>query len=390
MGRAALTFPSQRPFPMSPASHVPLRLAAAACALSAGWAAPNPPEPPPLPEWSWSAALETGAGYRDNLLLSSTAEERSGFLHAAAEVLLLRVPGRSLEASFFLQTEGRRFWSGRTVNQEASAWLQGEPAWRPAPGWKWSLPVSAYYDDRVLDVSDTDVERLIAETRLTGLLGGPQLRWDFAERWHVEAQVAGDRVRHEDGVNDAEVIRGLFRIGWRPVPAWEAKFSVWQRERDYARRLQYSAAGRPLIGTSLRFAETEGEMSLGFRWGPRDRWRTTGRVGERRLADNGSGYFNHREWRWEQQLEWSDDRWKLRAEAGLRELRFGVQTVGLGIDPPSRRRTELSGSLRIERHLAGDWSLVGQLSREHVRSNDPLGAYRVNEGLLALRRGWER
>jgi hypothetical protein len=25
-----------------------------------------------------------------------------------------------------------------------------------------------------------------------------------------------------------------------------------------------------------------------------------------------------------------------------------------------------------------------------VRSNDPLGAYRVNEGLLALRRGWER
>ena len=108
------------------------------------------------------------------------------------------------------------------------------------------------------------------------------------------------------------------------------------------------------------------------------------------MDDNGSGYFNHREWRWEQQLEWSDDRWKLRAEAGLRELRFGVQTVGLGIDPPSRRRTELSGSLRIERHLAGDWSLVGHLSREHVRSNDPLGAYRVNEGLLALRRGWER
>ena len=72
---------------------------AAACALVAGRAASPAPEPPPLPEWSWSAALETGVGYRDNLLLSSTAEERSGFLHAAAELLLLRVPGSGVEAS---------------------------------------------------------------------------------------------------------------------------------------------------------------------------------------------------------------------------------------------------------------------------------------------------
>ena len=375
---------------MSSATHVSFWLTAFACARTAGRAAANQPEPPPLPGWSWSAALETGAGYRDNLLLSSTAEERSGFLHAAAELLLLRVPGQGLEAAFFLQAEGRRFWSGRTVHQEASAWLQGEPAWRPAPGWKWSLPVSAYHDDRVLDVSDTDVERLIAETRLVGLLGGPQVRWDFADRWHVEAQVAGDRVRHEDGVNDAEVVRGLFRLGWRPLPSWEAKVSFWQRERAYARRVQYSAAGRPLLGTRLRFAETEGEFSLAYRWGPGERWRTMGRLGGRRLDDNGSGYFAHREWRGEQQLEWADDHWKLRAEVGLRELAFGVQSVGLGIDPPARRRTELSGSLRVERQLAGDWSLIAHFSREHVRSNDPLGAYRVNEGLLALRRGWER
>ncbi|MEY3609137.1 MAG: putative beta-barrel porin 2 [Verrucomicrobiota bacterium] len=375
---------------MSFASHLSLWLAACAGALAVGRAATSPPEPPPLPEWSWSGALEAGAGYRDNLLLSSAAEERSGFLHAAAELLLLRAPGRGLEASVFLQTEGRRFWSGRTVQQEASAWLQAEPAWRPARAWKCSLPVSAYYDDRVFDVSDTDVERLIAETRLRGVLGGPQVRWDFADRWHAEAQIAGDRVRYEDGVNDAAVRRGLFRIGWRPAPAWEAKASVWQRERTYARRVQYSAAGRPLFGTRLQFAETEGEISVGFRWGPAERWRATGRVGGRRLGDNGSDYFGHREARWEQQLEWSDDRWKLRVEAGLRELRFGVQTVGLGIDPPARRRRELSGSLRVERHLAGDWSVMALLSREHVRSNDPLGAYRVNEGLLALRRGWER
>ena len=375
---------------MSSATPVPFWLAAFVCALAVGRAASHPPELPPLLGWSWSASLETGVGYRDNLLLSSTAEERSGFLHAAAEVLLLRMPGRGLESAFFLQTEGRRFWSGRTVHHEASAWLQGEPAWRPARGWKWALPVSAYYDDRVLDVSDTEVERLIAETRLTGLLAGPQVRWDFADRWHVETQVAGDRVRHEDGVNDAEVIRGLFRIGWRPAPAWEGKVSLWQRERAYARRVQYSAAGRPLLGTRLRFAETEGELSVSFRWGPGERWRTTGRMGGRRLGDNGSGYFGHREWRGEQQLEWSDDRWKIRAEAGLRELHFGVQTVGLGIDPPARWRTELSGSLRAERHLTGDWALIAVVSQERVRSNDPLGAYRVNEGLLALRRGWER
>lgn len=375
---------------MSSASHLSLWLAALAGALAAGRAPANPPAPPPLPEWSWSAALESGVGYRDNLLLSSTAEERSGFLHAAAEFLFLRAPGRGLEASVFLQTEGRRFWSGRTVRHEASAWLQAEPAWRPAPAWKWSLPLSAYYDDRVFDVSDTDVERLIAETRVAGLLGGPQLRWDFADRWHAEAQVAGDRVRYEDGVNDAEVVRGLFRIGWRPLPAWEAKAAVWQRARAYARRVQYSAAGRPLLGTRLRAEETEGEISVAFRWGPAERWRAIGRVGGRRLGDNGAGYFDHRETRWEQQLEWSDDRWKLRAEVGLRALRFGVQTVGLGIDPPSRRRTELSGTLRVERHLAGDWSVIVLASREHVRSNDPLGAYRVNEGLLALRRGWER
>lgn len=370
-------------------SRFPVWLGLPALAGSLAAAASTLP-PAPAAGWNLSAAVETAAGHRDNLLLSAAAEERSGFVHGAAELLLLRTPGGAVEPSFFLQAEGKRFGSGRTVRQESSAWLQADAAWRPSPSWRWSLPLAAFHDQRVFDVSDTDVERLIAETRALGVLGGPRVRWSPGAAWDVEAQAAGDRVRYADGVNDSGVARGLLRVAWRPAAGWEAGLSGWRRERAYDHRLNYSAAGRPLAGTRLRITEGEGELTLRARWGRDERGTATTRMAVLRVRDNGSGYFDHRERRVEQEFEWSGETWKVKLEGSFRRVAFDVQTVGLGLAPPPRRRDGLEAALRVERQLGDGWSWFTAGRAERSRSNDFLRSYGVKEGLIGLRRSWER
>ncbi|MFM8338071.1 MAG: hypothetical protein ACKODK_21150, partial [Opitutaceae bacterium] len=70
-----------------------------------GWAASSSPALPALPAWSTFAAVESGFGYKDNLLLSAAGEERSAFTRGTAEVLLMRAPTGSMEYSAFAQAE---------------------------------------------------------------------------------------------------------------------------------------------------------------------------------------------------------------------------------------------------------------------------------------------
>lgn len=340
--------------------------------------------------WSATVSFDAAAGYKDNLLLNTSADERSGFARAGVETMWLRPPGGRLEQSFFLQAEGTRFFSGHAVDHEARAWLQADTGWRFGEAVKLSLPVTGYHYDQVFDVSDTDVERLIAEMKLSGLMAGPTVRWDFLSAWWVEAQGSVDRKDYDDGLYDARTGEGALRLGWKPRELFELRAAGSRRWRDFDSRVQYSAAGRPLLDTRLAVEETEGELRAAVKWGRKLAWQATTRVGHLTYRDNGSGYFNYRERRLEQELEWHDDTWQVRLSGTARRVDFDVRTVGISFDPPARLKDEYELSARVERKLGPRWTLVGDYTWERIRSNDPVSSYRVNEGLLGVRWTWER
>lgn len=343
-----------------------------------------------LPKWSSSTAATISFGYKDNLLLSFEDEERSPFLRGSVEMLLLRVPRDAFDFSFFAEAAGTRYTSGKTVDDDARVWLQAEPGYTVGENFKFSLPVTGYYYDQVFDVSDTDVERLVAELKVLGLMAGPTVRWDFHRAAWMEAKAVAQQKRYDDRANDGDIGEGSVALGWTRWRWLEAQVSAAQRWRDFDSRTQYSVAGRELPGTDLKIAEQEGEFRVDVSWDKDARWQTSTRVSMLRYRDNGSGYFDYREARVAHELEWDGESWHVRIGGSASRVDFDAQTVGVGIDPPSRLRDEFMGELHIARQLSSRWTAFGGYTWEHCRSNDRVATYTVNEGLLGVRWSWEK
>ncbi len=349
-----------------------------------------PPALAALPKWSVFASLESSFGFKDNLLLSSSAEERSAFARSATEAVVMRVPTGRLDYWLFVQAEGTHFFSGRTVENETKVWIHNELGFRFGPDWKLNLPITGYYNDNVLDQSDTEVERLAAEIKVTGVMAGPVFRWAFRPDWWVETEATAQRQRYADGSNDGRVTHAALHLGWNVNERVELRVSGNRRWRDFDSRAQYSAAGRELDGTHLKIDEDEAEFRLHLKWDRATRWQTVTCAGIRHYRDNGSGYWDYREQKVEQEVEWNDGAWLVRFNGAARRIDFGVQTVGIGISPPARRKDEYELELHVERKVTSRWTLFGGYSWERSRSNDPVTSFVVNEGLLGVRWSWEK
>ena len=369
-------------------------LGAASASSASGTASALPPELAAWlaaqPTWSASATADLSYGYKDNLLLSHLDGERSAFARGSVSLLILRVPTGSFDASSYVQADGTRYFSGRTVDYDAKVWTQTELAYRLGDTFKFSLPITGYYSDQVFDVSDTEIERLVAKLKVTGGMLSPAVRWNFGPRWWIEAQANGERKRYADETNDARVGDGVVRLSWKPTQRIEARVIGSQRWWNFERRTQYTAAGRALAGTHLKTFEREGQARIEITWDQAARWQTYTRLSRIDYRDNGTGYFNYREKKAAQELRWKNECWLVRVEGIARRIDFGVRTVGFGINPPPRIKDEYSAELRVERMLDQRWTLLAGYAWERSRSNDVFASYRVNEGLLGLRWSWEK
>ena len=342
------------------------------------------------PKWSTSVSAFASYGYRDNLLLSFSGEERSPFVRGGVELVLLRLSPDRFEYNLIAEMEGTRYTEGKTVDHDARVWLQTEPAFRPTDTLKLALPLTGYYSDQVLDVSDTEVERLVSVFKVHGAMIGPLVRWDFLPTWWIEGQGVLQRKWYDDRANDGDVGEGNLRLGWSRWSWLELRLSGTQRWRDFDSRTQSSASGRELLGTRLKITEREFEARCDLTWDAAGQWETSTRVALRHYRDNGAGYLNYREQRIGQDVEWDAKPWLIRLGASAARVDFSVQKVGLGIDPPARVRDEFSAEFHLERKLSGRWTALGSYQWERWRSNDPVGSYTMNEGLLGLRWSWEK
>jgi hypothetical protein len=304
--------------------------------------------------------------------------------------MLFRLPRDQFNFSFYSEVAGTRYTSAQTVEDDAKVWLHADPGYRVGETLKFALPVTGYYYDQVFDVSDTEVERLVAELKVAGVMVGPMVRWDFHPSWWIEAQGIAQRKRYDDRAYDGEIGEGVMRLGWARGGRLEVQLSGAQRWRGFDRRAQYSSAGRELEGTALKIAEREGELRFDVTWDEAERWETSTRASWLDYRDNGSGYFNYREQKIAQELEWNSAPWTVRVGGSASRLDFDVQTVGLGIDPPFRLRDEFVGELHVGRKLNHRWTVFAGYTWERSRSNDPVASYVVNEGLLGLRWSWEK
>jgi hypothetical protein len=132
------------------------------------------------------------------------------------------------------------------------------------------------------------------------------------------------------------------------------------------------------------------EGRLDVKWDRATRWETSTRVSKLDYDDNGRGYFDYRQKRASQSVEWTGEQWLVNFEGVAKHREYDRQTVGFGVAPPPRIIDDFSLELRVERKLSERWTAFLRYSWERSRSNEAIASYRVNEGLLGARWSWEK
>ena len=345
------------------------------------------------PTWSFSGKADAAVGYKDNLLLSHAGTENSAFARGDVESLLWhppRLPDGRVDYFAFVKAEGTRYFSSPTVDHEANASVWTEWRYRVGDVFKFSLDAKGFYLDEIFDISDTEVQRTVAQLKVVGGTLGPTLRWTPRPWCWIEVEGDGKRESYRDGLNNGDVREGTLRVGWKPGARFEVSIGTAAQRRRFDRHEQYSVSGRPLTGTLLQTTEREQEGRIEATLDAAAHWKSVTRVSGLHYTDNDSGYFNYRQRRVRQEVEWNSGPWLVRAEGSAKRRDFEVQTVGLGISPPALVKEEFAAELRVERKLSDRWTILAEYSWERSRWNDPIGSYRMNEGLLGGQWSWEK
>lgn len=343
-----------------------------------------------LPKWTGSLTAELGVGYKDNVLLSPVAPERSAFARYEVEALVAHLRSGYADYSALLSAEETRYFSSKTVDHETSAFGQFQWQYKREEKFRFAFDLQGYYLDQLLDVSDTDVTRLVAELKVAGLVVGPTLRWSPRPWGWVEVQASGKRESYENNGYNGKTGAGTARLGWSPSERFELSLAAADRRRRYDQRTQYSLGGLPLSDRLLVIAEREKELRCEIGWDKAGRWRTTARASLLDYTDNGPGYFNYEQRRASHSLLWKTEKWRIECEGSASRREYLNQTVGRGTSPPIRIAEEFSADLRVERTLSARWTVYVAYGWERNRSNEAIASYRVNEGLLGARWNWEK
>lgn len=338
----------------------------------------------PVRRWELTANLRVAAGYKDNVLLSAVHDEGSGFARGEAEVFWWLPPSPRFEALAFANVAVTRFVDSEENPRELQAFAHTEARWFAGP-WQLTVLTEGYRLDQVFDLSETRVERLTAKLAVTGGLASTVLRWEPAANWHVELKPAVQRDRYRDGSDDNTQRSGRVTLGraWREG-RFAATIAAQALERDYVRRVRYTVAGRPLLGTDLNFRQREAEARFSATWDAGRRWSTATALGWADNDDNGSGYFDYEQQIARQEITWARAPWKVRLLGRAARFDYAVQTVGIGIAPPNRIKEEFLGQLRVERQFGPRLTGYVDYAWERSRSNDPLARYRVKTALAGV------
>lgn len=325
------------------------------------------------PTWQAGVSAKLAAGWRDNPLLSAVNREERAFVRTQLETFLWRLPKGAWEAMTFLNGDVIRYVQPLPDLAGEQSWFgQAEVRWQPRPGLRASLSTQGYFQDQVIDLSATETERSVARLRVTGAVLGGEVRITPAAPVSLVALTQAHESRYRGFSEDFGEIKLGGRLVWTPHEAWNVTATVLSRVRDYEARPAYTVGGRPLTGTLLSLHQDEAELKVAF---TRGRWQTSLTALGLENRDGGSGYFDYDERRGRASIEWKKDPWRLSLEAAAVRYRYRVQTVGIGFDPPRRRRDDVEVTLRAERTLRTRWTWFGEVQGERSRTNEANASY---------------
>lgn len=370
-----------------PASRPPVPAAAADAALPADLQA----ELAALQQIAWHPSTEARAsvGWRDNVLLSPFAPIARGFGRGEIDVVLLRPMRDRWEFVSFFNGDVLRYFSPPPESAGEQQWsLHTEGRWQPVSAARFSLKATGYLRDMVIDLSETEARRVVAPTQVRGGYVGGAVRFTLPAGFRFEPAVQLKRNDYRAYAGDYGEVRSGGRLEWRRGEAWMVSAGWFESRRRYSQRTDYTAGGRPLPGTLLRFRQHDGELKARAAWGEGGAWTATATVGRLANRDEASGYFNYDQRRARLELAWQRAGWRATLDGEAKAMTYLVQTVGAGLAPPARVADDFETTLRLEREINPRWTFFAEHRWERSRSNELEFSYRANTALAGVQRSF--
>lgn len=363
-------------------------------ALSA--AAPSPPPSPPaglavIPSGAWhpSATLRLSTGWRDNVLLSPFAPIGRAFGRSELEAMLIRPMRDQWEFISFLSGDVLRYFSAPPESGGEQQWVvHVEGRWQPVDAMRLALKGVGYLRDMVVDLSETEARRVVAPTRVRGGYVAVVSRLALPAGFRFEPSVQVKRNDYRTYAGDSNEVRSGGRIEWRRREALVLSAAWFETRRRYAQRSDFTAGGRALPGTHLRFRQRDGEARARTTWRAGGDWSFLAAVGRLESRDGASGYFDYDQRRARLELGWQRAAWRVNLEGEAKRMDYRVQTVGAGIAPPPRIADDFETILRVERELDFRWTVFVEQRWERSRSNEADFNYKANTVLAGVQRSF--
>lgn len=336
--------------------------------------------------WHPSATIRGSLGWRDNVLLSPFAPLERPFARAELEALLLRPMRDSWEFISFLNGDVLRYLSPPAETGGEQQWsLHAETRWQPVDAARLALKGAGYLRDMVVDLSETEARRVVAPTRVRGGYVALAPRLTLPGKFRFEPSVQVKRTDYRDYPGDYDEVRSGGRLEWRG--AGLTLSAAWfEARRRYDERGEYTAGGRPLPDTRLRFRQRDGELKARTSWKAAGDWSAAATVGKLENRDRASGYFDYDQKRARLELTWERAAWLVTFDGEAKRLDYLVQTVGAGIAPPPRIADDYEVTLRTQRALGERWAAFAEHRWERSRSNELDFRYKANTVLAGIQR----
>jgi hypothetical protein len=341
-----------------------------------------------LTGWQHTATVRSSIGLRDNVLLSPFDPIARPFARGELEVFLLRPEAGAWDFLGFLNGDVTRYFSPPAETGGEQQWfLHGEARWQPLPNFRAALKADIFLQDSVIDLSEIATQREFLPTRAQGFFATLVPRWQLPRGFAVEALGQARVTDYRDLASDYAESRFGVRLDWKRSHRLALSLAAYERLRHFRQRNQFTAAGRALAGTRLRFEQREVELKESSSWtAGKFRWSPGLTLGWLTNSDAASGYFDYDQKRARLEVAAERNRTRINFEAHVKRMVYRVQTVGVGIAPPARREDNFETAVRAEHRVGKVYTVFAEHRWERNRSNQSEFSYRCNTVLAGLER----
>ncbi len=327
-----------------------------------------------LPIWEFESTVSGSLGYKDNILLQPVPTESSAFWRTGLELFLWRLPKGKTEFMLVFDATDVRFFSTDETDGEQVAFLHSAFNWLMTDWSKLGIKGQVVYQDQVLDMSANESEPFIGQVQVFSYTFDPE--WEVSLTRDLTVAVTGlaraDRFR--EGPDDFDDLGGRFGVGYRMGLWGELDLRLSALQRDYATRLQYTAGGRPILGSKLSVDQKAAELRFKLGVSSNSRWAFRTKLAWLEQRDNGSSYFDYNRATLGLELSWRPKLWRFTLGADFHHYEYLTQTVWVG-ELESRQKDDFYARFLTERRLTESLSWQLEAGWESSQTNDVYGNY---------------